>query len=55
MGLDYLQCFYLSILEKVKVFGNWKSVAIFWQIGFKKKCQFSEAIQAVWSVLGFLC
>lgn len=37
MGLDYLQCFYLSILEKVKVFGNWKSVAIFWQIGFKKK------------------
>lgn len=36
MGLDYLQCFYLSILEKVKVFGNWKSVAIFWQIGFKK-------------------
>lgn len=49
MNLDYVEAFYLSILEKEKVFGNWESNN-FLAGSFKKKCQQSETIQRVKTV-----
>lgn len=49
MDLDYLEVFYLSILAKVKVFGNWVSNN-FLAGCFKIKCQLSETIQGVKTV-----
>lgn len=49
MDLDYLEVFYLSILAKVKVFGNWESNN-FLAGCFKIKCQLSETIQGVKTV-----